>query len=276
MKACSRWSAIRPTSSSSRNRAPKPAFARTLDAVIREAERRVLVTTFASNAARLQTLGHVAQDTGRRLCVAGRCSTASSRVAKSVGYLADFPETVDFDDRDAAAAPRGDDPRHRRAGRAARGAGADRRSTASAQPRQGRPRPLLVQADSGQRTRDRPHPEPARRARESRWSPTARRQSTSPAIPGRPELAAMYDWIRPEIIVPVHGEMRHMMEQARFAQFAAECPTVSSRRTAISFRLAPDGPEKIARGAGRPPGPRRRRYPAGRRRDDERTPPACA
>ncbi len=28
----------------------------------------------------------------------------------------------------------------------------------------------------------------------------------------------MYEWIRPEIIVPVHGEMRHMMEQARFAK----------------------------------------------------------
>ena len=49
--------------------------------------------------------------------------------------------------------------------------------------------------------------------------------------PGRPELAAMYDWIRPEIIVPVHGEFRHMFEQARFARRAAS-PTASSRRMA--------------------------------------------
>ena len=34
--------------------------------------------------------------------------------------------------------------------------------------------------------------------------------------PGRPELAQMYDWIRPDLLVPVHGEMRHMMEHARF------------------------------------------------------------
>ena len=34
--------------------------------------------------------------------------------------------------------------------------------------------------------------------------------------PGRPELAQMYDWIRPEKLVPVHGEMRHLMEQARY------------------------------------------------------------
>ncbi|HWH18458.1 MAG TPA: ribonuclease J, partial [Allosphingosinicella sp.] len=68
-----------------------------LDRVIGEAEGRVLVTTFASNAARLKTLGQVAEDTGRRVCVAGRSLDRILRVSKSVGYLTDFPETVDFD-----------------------------------------------------------------------------------------------------------------------------------------------------------------------------------
>ena len=75
-----------------------------LDDVIQDAEGRVLVTTFASNAARLKTLGHVAQDTGRQVCVAGRSLDRILRVAKSVGYLTDFPETIDFDDGDEAAA----------------------------------------------------------------------------------------------------------------------------------------------------------------------------
>ena len=35
--------------------------------------------------------------------------------------------------------------------------------------------------------------------------------------PGRPELAAVYKWLRPDILIPVHGERRHMAEQARFA-----------------------------------------------------------
>src|SRR3546814_4991066 len=35
--------------------------------------------------------------------------------------------------------------------------------------------------------------------------------------PGRPELAAMYGWLKPHIVVPVHGEMRHMVEHARLA-----------------------------------------------------------
>ncbi len=51
-----------------------------------------------------KTLGHVAQDTGRQVCVAGRSLDRILRVAKSVGYLTDFPETIDFDDGDEAAA----------------------------------------------------------------------------------------------------------------------------------------------------------------------------
>src|SRR3954453_17208873 len=68
-----------------------------LDRVIGEAEGRVLVTTFASNAAPLSTLGKVAEDAGRRVCVAGRSLDRILRVARSVGYLTDFPETVDFE-----------------------------------------------------------------------------------------------------------------------------------------------------------------------------------
>src|SRR5205085_1593324 len=35
--------------------------------------------------------------------------------------------------------------------------------------------------------------------------------------PGRPELIEMYEWVRPQIVVPVHGEARHMAEQGRLA-----------------------------------------------------------
>jgi len=43
-----------------------------MEEVARHAGKRVLVTTFASNVARLQTLGEVARETGRQICVAGR------------------------------------------------------------------------------------------------------------------------------------------------------------------------------------------------------------
>jgi ribonuclease J len=34
--------------------------------------------------------------------------------------------------------------------------------------------------------------------------------------PGREELEEMYKWIQPTTLIPVHGEVRHMHEQARF------------------------------------------------------------
>jgi ribonuclease J len=36
--------------------------------------------------------------------------------------------------------------------------------------------------------------------------------------PARDELMQMYDWIRPQILVPVHGEFQHMVEHARLAK----------------------------------------------------------
>ena len=68
--------------------------------------KRVLVTTFASNVARLQTLGDVARETGRQLCVAGRSLDRIIEVSQDNGYLLDFPEPVDFDS--AMSLPRGE------------------------------------------------------------------------------------------------------------------------------------------------------------------------
>lgn len=52
---------------------------------------RVVVTTFASNAVRLRTLGEIAEATGRRLVLAGRSLERVLDVAREAGYLADLP-----------------------------------------------------------------------------------------------------------------------------------------------------------------------------------------
>ena len=62
--------------------------------------------------------------------------------------------------------------------------------------------------------------------------------------PGRPELASMYGWIRPELLVPVHGEMRHMMEQARFG-LSQGIPQALVQSDGEIVRLAPGKPEKL-------------------------------
>ena len=77
-----------------------------LEEVGKHQGKRVLVTTFASNVARLQTLGAVAKASGRRLCVAGRSLDRIIGAAKASGYLKDLPQTVDFDT--AMRLPRGE------------------------------------------------------------------------------------------------------------------------------------------------------------------------
>jgi ribonuclease J len=63
--------------------------------------------------------------------------------------------------------------------------------------------------------------------------------------PGRPELEALYGWLRPEILVPVHGEMRHMQEQARLG-LGAGIPDAVVQQNGDLVRLAPGAPGKIA------------------------------
>ncbi|MEJ2014112.1 MAG: ribonuclease J, partial [Limibacillus sp.] len=55
---------------------------------------RVAVGCFASNIARLQSLGRVAKKTGRRVCLAGRSLKRMMEAAQESGYLQDFPTVV--------------------------------------------------------------------------------------------------------------------------------------------------------------------------------------
>ena len=58
---------------------------------VNEARGRVVVTTFASNAARLQTLADVARESGRKLCVAGRSLNRIIQASQATGYLKNIP-----------------------------------------------------------------------------------------------------------------------------------------------------------------------------------------
>jgi ribonuclease J len=212
-------------------------------AEVQKAKGRVVVTTFASNAARLQTIGRVAMETGRRICVAGRSLDRILRVAQATGYLKDFPEPVRFDE--AMRLPKSE-------------------VLIVATGGQGEPRAALGRIAFGQHelkisegdtvifsSKIIPGNEMAIGRIMNALSDAGvlivtERQAHVHVSghPGRPELAEMYKWVRPEIIVPVHGEARHMAEQARFA---LECgvPKAAMQRNGDIVRLAPDGPTKI-------------------------------
>ena len=206
--------------------------------------KRVLVTTFASNVARLQTLGEVAQASNRKLCVAGRSLDRIIRTAQSCGYLRDLPDVIDFDS--AMNLPRGE-------------------VLIVATGGQGEPRAALsriaednhpISLESGDvvlfSSRQIPGNELAIGRIQNRLAARGVKLVTDresgihvSGHPGRPELEALYGWIRPEILVPVHGEVRHMMEQGRFGKACGIKQAVNQRNGDL-VRLAPGKPGKFS------------------------------
>ena len=214
-----------------------------LEEVARHHGRRIVVTTFASNVARLQTLGEVARVSNRKLCVAGRSLDRIIRAAQGCGYLLDLPDRVDFDT--AMSLPRGE-------------------VLIVATGGQGEPRAALsriaedthpIALESGDvvlfSSRQIPGNEIAIGRIQNRLAArdvtiVTDRQSEIHVSghPGRPELEALYGWLRPEILVPVHGEMRHMKEQARLGRSCGIAKTVVQANGDL-VRLAPGKPGKI-------------------------------
>ncbi len=216
-----------------------------LSEAVARARGRVVVTTFASNAARLHTLGEVARETGRTVCVTGRSLDRILKVARATGYLRDFPDTVDVET--AMRMPRD-------------------KVLIVATGGQGEPRAALariaegthpVSLDAGDTvmfsSKQIPGNEVAIGYIQNQLAGKGVEMVTERQAhihvsghPGRPELAAMYRWIRPEVLVPVHGEMRHLMEQARYG-LSEGVPRSIVQTNGDIVRLAPGAPGKVGR-----------------------------
>ena len=210
---------------------------------VEKAQGRALVTTFASNAARLQTIGRVAVETGRRVCIAGRSLERILRVAQATGYLKDFPPPVSFDE--AMRLPK-------------------RELLIIATGGQGEPRAALGRIASGNHdlklaegdtvifsSRIIPGNEVAIGRIMNQLSDIGARIVTERQAhvhvsghPGRPELTQMYEWVRPQIVVPVHGEARHLAEHARLAT-SHGVPSAVVQKNGDVIRLAPGDPKKV-------------------------------
>ncbi|MES2120800.1 MAG: ribonuclease J [Pseudomonadota bacterium] len=207
------------------------------------AKGRVLVTTFASNAARLQTIGRVATEAGRQVCIAGRSLDRILRVAQATGYLKDFPPPISFDE--AMRLPRD-------------------QVLIIATGGQGEPRAALGRIAAGNHdlklgegdtvifsSRIIPGNEVAIGRIMNQLSGLGVRIVTERQAhvhvsghPGRPELVEMYKWVRPQIVVPVHGEARHLAEHTRLALSHGVDHAVVQKNGDV-IRLAPGDPKKI-------------------------------
>ncbi|MGN6124722.1 MAG: ribonuclease J [Sphingomonas oligoaromativorans] len=214
-----------------------------LERFVGEADKRVLITTFASNAARVQTLGQVAVATGRQVCVAGRSLDRIIKIAKAAGYLLDFPPTVDFDT--AMRLPPKDLMIIATGGQGEARAALSRIAHDSHKLKLSEGDTVLFSSKQIPGNEEAIGiVQNALAARNIRMVTERQAHIHVSGHPGRPEIEALYGWLKPETVVPVHGERRHMAEHARFAA-SLGVPRTLVQVNGDVVRLAPEGPKIV-------------------------------
>lgn len=211
---------------------------------------KIFITTFASNVARVETIARVAQATGRHLCLIGASLKRNVAAAKATGYLADFP--LILDEEDASHIP-GNKILY-----ACTGCQGEARAAMMRIALDNHKYIHFTKGDTvvfsskiipgNEMTLARLHNILAEKSVEVITEKDAFVHVSG--HPGQKELREMYDWIRPEIAVPVHGEIRHLKHQAAFASSIGVEQVVVPHNGSL-IRLAP-GPaaiiEKISTG----------------------------
>lgn len=179
---------------------------------------RVAVTCFSSNTARLASLGDIAHETGRRVTVLGRSLYNYLQTAKSTGYLKNFPDLVPTSDLDYL-------PRSEQLILATGSQGEPR--AAMSKLAKGEHPDLLLEADDTVVFSSKVIPGNEKKLYRlydllSQKKVKVVTESDAPihvsGHPCRDELRWMYRALRPHVVVPVHGEARHMAAHAELAE----------------------------------------------------------
>ncbi|HWA63665.1 MAG TPA: ribonuclease J [Caulobacteraceae bacterium] len=211
----------------------------TLHALIGQLKGKIAAACFASNVARMDTIIRAAQANDRRVCLVGRSMIRMAAAARSVGLLQGIAPFVS--DAEAGYFP------------------ADKilyLCTGS----QGEPRAALSRIADGTHghvslgpgdacifsSRVIPGNEVPIRNLQNKLADRGVRLYTERDHPGihvsghpcRDELKRMYQWARPTIAVPTHGERRHLLEHVNLAK-DLQVPQALAPRNGDMVRLAP-------------------------------------
>jgi ribonuclease J len=214
-----------------------------LTEVIKQQKGRVAVTAFASNVARVETALLAARAAGRTPCLVGRSMHRIVAAAKSVGMLADAPQTID--EEEAGTLP-------------------DENVLFLCTGSQGEARAALSRIARGEHrnvslrqgdtvifsSRVIPGNEAAIHDMQNAFLERGVELITADdhfihvsGHPARDELKQMYAWARPRIAVPVHGEKRHIREHVKLA-LELQIPEAIAPSNGDLIRLAP-GPATL-------------------------------
>jgi ribonuclease J len=210
-----------------------------LGALIGQLKGKVAAACFASNVARMDSIIRAAEANDRRVCLVGRSMIRMAAAARSVGLLTDVQPFIS--DAEAGYFP------------------ADKvlfLCTGS----QGEPRAALARVADGTHphvtlgpndscifsSRVIPGNEIPIRNLQNKLADRGVRLFTERDHPGlhvsghpcRDELKRMYQWARPQIAVPTHGERRHLLEHVNLARYLQVSQALAPRNGDM-VRLAP-------------------------------------
>ena len=209
-----------------------------LSELIGQAKGKVAVACFASNVARLETIFHAATANGRAVVLAGRSLWRINGAARETGYLTELPPFLEAED--AVDIP-------------------DSEVLYICTGSQGEPRAALSRIAAGDHrhvalgagdtvifsSRIIPGNELAIGRLQNRLAGNGVKVITEldhfvhvSGHPNQDELVRMYQYLRPQIAIPVHGEQRHLIRHAELAR-ACQVPETILVENGSIVRLAP-------------------------------------
>jgi ribonuclease J len=221
------------------------AVAACLREQIATAPHRVAVTTFASNVTRLRAVAEAARDAGREVVIAGRAMERVVDVARELGMLDGLPPFRGFDVFQRL-------PRHKIV-TLLTGSQGERRAALARIAEGEHP---SIRLDEGDRLIFSSRAIPGNEKEINRIINALSQRGVEIVTdrhalvhvsghPRRDELRRMYEWIRPRIAVPAHGEALHLTEHAALAKSLGVSTVIRAFNGEI-VRFAPDPAGVIA------------------------------
>ena len=181
-------------------------------------KKRIIVTSFASNVARMESVFYCAEKLGRQISLVGRSMHRIYKAAKQCGYLKDVIEPID--PRDAKKISR-EKIIYLCTGSQGEPMGAMMRISSYVHPDVHIEKNDTVIFSSkiipgNERKLYKLHNQLVREGIE-----VISEENEFVHVSGHPnreDLKDMYNWVRPNAVIPVHGEHRHMIEHINFAK----------------------------------------------------------
>lgn len=216
-----------------------------IELVSQRKQGRMVIACFASNVARLESCAIAARQAGRQPVLVGRSMVRMDQAARANGYLEGLPAFLQED--------KVENLKPEETLIICTGSQGESRSALARMAAGDHPRLKLSEGDTVLfSSRMIPGNEEAIRNMQEALIEQGLAVIDAEQVehihvsghPGREDLKKMYQWIRPQILVPVHGRVAHMREQANLGKSCGIPHTIVPRNGTL-IKLLPQGPEIV-------------------------------